>query len=222
MDQPQERSTEAPRASAAELRLEAAAIAIDMEQGHWVDPETGEHWPEGRPPSKTRIARALGFAVANRKTLSFMREPEWTRTLQWERIRREADGNPSLSRAQRLVALISDGLLLELARRVLLTPGQIENRVLVTESRQFIELQTSLAAGQPVGQSAQAVLESFAQAVRRLPPAARARAAQLLQEDLGRLTAAAERMTGLLEPPSSENDHTARVGLPAARRAGLN
>lgn len=187
------RSRGARGRDAASERALASAIAIDMEQGRWTDPDTGERWPEGKPLSKTAVARAMGYSVANGKTLAFMREPEWTRALEYERIRRNGDIGPMLSATTKAMAA-------EIMRRVMIEPESIPDRVLLPEFRQLVELQAGLA--RPSAKfSLEEYLRDFAANLRLLPPKSREAAVRSMQNDAERYMAATRALDTVLEPP---------------------
>lgn len=187
--EPQERPEKPqarPRDAAAKLRAQAAVIAIDMEQARWVDPNTGQRWPEGKALSRTRIAQAMGYSVADGRPLAFMREPEWTRALEYERIRRETDGTLTPQRLSYLLSVANRGMLAEITRRVLLEPEAIPDRTLFTEARKFIEMQAALV-NPGSGKDLEASLGTFMAQIRLLPPAAREHALRALRGDMDRL-----------------------------------
>lgn len=188
--EPQERPEKPqarPRDAAAKLRAQAAVIAIDMEQGRWVDHNTGQRWPEGKALSRTRIAQAMGYSAANGNVLAFMREPEWTRALECERIRRETDGTLTPQRLSYLLSVANRGMLAEITRRVLLEPEAIPDRTLFTEARKFIEMQAALGPSGDGKGDVEAQINAFMAQVRLLPPAAREQALHGLKNDLDRI-----------------------------------
>lgn len=195
------------RSPASELREQAAAIAVDMEQGLWVDPDSRERWPVGRPVSKTAVARAMGYRVANRSTLSFMAEPQWSRALQFERLRREATSSADAGKVRQLVTLIANGLLLEAYRRVLLVPETIADRVLIVEARQYVEMGASLSGGEPA-HAREDQYAALSATLRRLPPSARVQFLHRYEAAMARgaaaQTSALERFLGQFDRRTGE------------------
>ena len=181
----------------------AARMALDMEQGTWLDPRTGELWPGGRY-SRARIGAELGFPRAHEKTPSFLRDPVFPRAVEWERVKREASMRMSADNVKPLVAVATSGLIMELLDRVLNQPRSIADRELLTETRKYVNLLVEWDRGKPQKPHIQQTLQILFQNIQGLPATSRAKVKRLLGNELERGLATLREVSAQIGESESE------------------
>ena len=162
---------------------EAAKIAVDMEQGLWVDPETGKVWSSGRF-SRTRIGEVMGFPNARFAPPSFLLEPHFPKACEWERVKREANMRMSADNVKPLVAVAASGFLMELLDRVLNRPEEISNRELLTETRKYVQMLVDWDAGTNDKPHIQTTINLLIQNIKGLPQGSRAKVMRLVGNEV--------------------------------------
>ena len=177
------------------LRERAAGIAIDMEEHRFIDRRNGKPWAGSY--SKSEIAVAMGYSKPNplgakgnsTKYPVFLHEPEFSRFVDYERIKRTAKSKMSLEEARPIASIIAGALMLELARRALTEPKNIANRELLMETRKYIGMLAEMEKPEERGGDVQNTINIFLTSVEGLPPLAKKRAMELFDSDIARLTA---------------------------------
>lgn len=164
---------------------EASRIAVDMELGTWVDPQSGKLWEGGRF-SRQRLGEVLGFPNARYSPPSFMDEPKFSRAVQWERIRREADMRMSSQTVKPLVSVAASAFLTELLNRALNHPEKISDRELITETRKYVEMLVSWDEGSKEKPHIQQTLTLLIQNINGLPASSRLKVRSMLGREMER------------------------------------
>lgn len=167
------------------LRRRAAELAVDMEQGAYdgdVPYEPGSH-------TKANVAAALGFDRYRQmhKGYRFMREPDWSRALTWERTKREVHYGMSLADTRPVLRTVVSALLIETCRRALEEPASFRNGELLDATRKYLEL-LGTSEGQSKPTDVRSTVNVFLQNVQLLPEAARTKALGLFENEIESLS----------------------------------
>ncbi len=191
-------SKEEPR-----MLLERAAhIAVYMEQGIHQKPD-GSYW--SGPVSRPEILRAMGWATRKQMVYSgdqkhtppFLREPDFSRFVEYERVKRMAVTRITAQEARPLVHIIAGALSTELVRRALTEPEEISNRELLVEARHWIHMAREFETKEGTGRDVHTVINNFILAIDGLPMSARAKARELFEGEIVQMQDAARRVAAL-------------------------
>lgn len=161
-----------------ELRMRAAEVWVETEEA-------------GNRPDKDSIAKTLGFAGARRYMPAFLAEPEFGRAVEFERVKRLAQGTNRMNKNEIAVfaSMIARAGLIEVARRFVLQPETISTRDLLPETRNYARLAAEVqdpAEGRGIRQT----INVFFAAAERLPPKARDRYLAMYDDSMRRLSLA--------------------------------
>jgi len=184
---------------------EAARIAIDMEQKTWLDPETGALW-DRHTYSRARIGQVLGFRNADQELPSFLEEPHFSRALEWERIRREANIRMSAENIKPLLSVIASGFVLETLSRVLNDPKGISNRELLTEGRKWVQMLVESDAGNAAKPGIQNTITILLQNIQGLPQASRRKVLRLVGGEVERAVETMKQLAQVVDTADKEKE----------------
>lgn len=172
-----------------ELRKRAAQIAVDMEQGDFVDERLDHKWTPGEPYSKRAIAKAMGFSGL--RSLVCMEGPDFLRAVEWERTKREANYRMSVTDAKPLLRVAVSALLLETVRRALEEPKSFRNSELLDATRKYITLLAEVDGAGSKPKDVRQTVNIFLSQIDLLPPALREKSLGLFNNELAAITRAA-------------------------------
>ncbi len=144
-------------------------------------------------PSKSAIAVHMGFKPTRDSTPSFLQEPDFSRAVEFERIRRVVQGSTRMTKDEIavLASMIARAGMIEAARRFVVEPGKISTRDLLAETRNYARLAADVG---PEGQGDRGVHQTinvFFEAAARLPPRAREKFLGMYDDSMKRMALAA-------------------------------
>lgn len=179
------------RNNKSELRAQAAVMWVDMEDG--LIPKPAGDAGKGAWPSKNLIVQSLGFAGTLRYMPAFVSEPEFGRAVEFERIKRVAQGSSRMSKDEIavLASMIARAGMIEAARRFVLEPEKIGTRDLLPETRNYAKLAAEVQGSDGAQGSVHQTINLFVQASDRLPPKARAKFLGIFDDSMRRMALAA-------------------------------
>lgn len=187
------------------LRARAAEIAVDMESGQWPG------WDKPGSYSRTEIAVAMGFSASTDGRLMFMREPDFSRFIEWERYKREANFRMSFSDVRPVLGVTTTALLLETTRRALLDPESFKNSELLDATRKYVALLGEMQEGAQKPKNVRETINVFVQNMNLLPESARKKALGLFANEMKQIAAIADRVED-----RTKDDEDPPMGAPAA------
>ena len=185
-----------------ELLEEAAAIALAMEDGSWVDPMTGK-LHETRRIERKKIGIAMGFSV-DEFLPTFLREPAWSRGLEWARVQREATMRMSAATVKPMVSVAASAMLMELLNRVLNNPESMKDRELVVECRKYIEMLVAWDEGSKQKPLIQNTIQLLIQNINGLPDKSRTKVMRMVGHEVERAVDAMRQLAREVRPEEKE------------------
>jgi hypothetical protein len=160
-------------------------LAVDMERGVYIKP--GEKRPWDRGYSRGEVARAMGYSPNNGLPAIF-EEPEFSRAIEWERLRRDAVYRLEMQAMMPVLKAGSTALIMEVTRRAFVEPEKIPANVLFAEARKFVTMVAEFGSDQSKDHDVQKQINNFFISVDGLPEEGRAAAGGIMREELKRIT----------------------------------
>lgn len=169
-----------------QLRRHAAILAVDMERGMYrKESKDSREWKGSY--SIAEIMRAMGYYVRENGKRGnnpvIFREPEWSRAVEWERLKRDASYRQEIDGLMPMMKVGLNAMLMQIIERALVRPESIPDHVLFPETRKMMDMVAEFGK-QKQESELDNMAEQFMKTVKGLPEGAREIAIQAFQTEV--------------------------------------